>query len=93
MKNEVFYTGCPTVHELSRLSERARLDGERQLREASLRGHLDERTEAALAERDRTTPRAEGDEDRPLFADDHQARMAYETLRAVVTDRTRREER
>jgi len=76
-----------------RLVERARLDGERQLREASLRGHLDERTEAALAERDRTTPRAEGDEDRPLFADDHQARMAYETLRAVVTDRTRREER
>ncbi|HJK94864.1 MAG TPA: S41 family peptidase [Polyangiaceae bacterium LLY-WYZ-15_(1-7)] len=71
------------------LVERARLDGEDQLREASLRGHLDEREDAEV-ERPRNTPR-EGatEDDRPPFADDHQARMAHQALRAVLSDRAR----
>ena len=75
-----------------RMVERARLDGEHQLRESSLRGHLDGREREAARARERGVPRDEADDDRPLFADDHQGRMAYETLRAIVTDRVRREE-
>jgi carboxyl-terminal processing protease len=73
-----------------RMVERARLEGEMQLRESSLRGHLDEREEAPSPSTARDEPREEATDERPTFADDHQARMGYQTLRAIVADRARR---
>ena len=69
---------------------RARLDGSRQIREATLEGHLDG---TARANDDDVADRAElrtqpTDVDAPPFADDHQASMAYQALRAVVRERT-----
>jgi len=82
-----------TVEQLDpTLVRRARIEGERQLREASLEGHLDERTPTGDEPPPRDEPRAEAGEEQPLFADDHQARMGYQTLRAIVADRTRRSE-
>jgi carboxyl-terminal processing protease len=74
------------------LVQRARIEGERQLRESSLEGHLDERETPSSEGPSREEPRAEGGEEQPTFADDHQARMGYQTLRAIVADRARRSE-
>ncbi|MEM9192241.1 MAG: S41 family peptidase [Myxococcota bacterium] len=73
--------------------ERARLGGENQLRESSLENHLDGEDGPSGDETPRNTPRDEGTGDeRPPFADDHQARMAYQALQAIVTDRGRTRE-
>ncbi len=80
------------VQQLSpRLVERARLDGEGQLREASLEGHLhsSEREDPNEGPA-RTEVRDTGDgDDRPPFTSDHQARMAHQALPAIVVDRAR----
>lgn len=74
------------------LVQRARIEGERQLREASLEGHLDEREAPSDRTPPREEPRAEAGDEQPIFASDHQARMGYQTLRAIVTDRARQGE-
>ncbi len=68
----------------------ARLAGERMPSEASLEHHLDGTTPAARRADDRSTPRAAGaDTDSAPFAEDHQAYMAYQALRAILADRAR----
>ena len=74
-----------------RLVERARLETENQLRESSLEGHLDDSSDDRGDNEPRNSPRnaAIGD-DRPPFADDHQARMAHQALVAILSDRSNR---
>lgn len=72
----------------------ARLESEEQLREASLSRHLE--GDGAAPEAGNVLQREEAregatEEDRPPFSDDYQARMAHQTLRAIIADRTRRE--
>mgnify|MGYP002379178854 CR=1 FL=1 len=89
-------TGIVPDVEVPALSEellrRARLEERGQLREADLRGHLDgeSRPDAARPPREASRERGQGDDD--LLGDDHQARMALETLRAILADRARRAE-
>jgi carboxyl-terminal processing protease len=61
------------------------------LNEASLEGHLASENElAALAARDRTSPRvADTRAARGPFVDDLQANLAYQTLRALALERAR----
>ena len=75
-----------------RLVERARLETEHQLRESSLEGHLDDSSDDRGDNEPRNSPRndAIGD-DRPPFADDHQARMGLQALVAILSDRSIRD--
>ncbi len=71
----------------------ARIEGADAPREASLRGHLDSENEIDAPSRptDREAIRAGGEEGvEGAFMDDHQARMALQTLRAILADRDRR---
>ncbi|MCB9618454.1 MAG: S41 family peptidase [Sandaracinus sp.] len=90
-------TGIVPDVEVPALSEevvrRARLDERGQLREADLRGHLDGEPAAGPSDRPgRDDVRDHGSELDRLLGDDHQARIGYQTLQAIVADRARREE-
>ncbi|MCB9599590.1 MAG: S41 family peptidase [Sandaracinus sp.] len=90
-------TGIVPDVEVPALSEevvrRARLDERGQLREADLRGHLDGEPATSPDDRPaRDDVREHGSELDRLLGDDHQARMGYQTLQAIVADRARREE-
>ncbi len=75
-----------------RLVERARLETERQLRESSLEGHLDDSSDDRGDNEPRNSPRNEAiGDDRPPFADDHQARMGLQALLAILSDRSIRD--
>lgn len=90
-------TGIVPDVEVPALSEevvrRARLDERGQLREADLRGHLDGEPAAGPSDRPgRDDVRDHGSELDRLLGDDHQARIGYQTLQAIVADRARRED-
>lgn len=67
---------------------RARVEAEGQIREASLSGHLDGAT-VVRPRRERGAARDTPDAREEVFSEDHQARMGYETLRAILADRAR----
>lgn len=67
---------------------RARVEAEGQIREASLTGHLDG-APVVVPRRERGALRDAPDARETVFSEDHQARMGYETLRAIITDRAR----
>ncbi len=68
----------------------ARLEENRQIREATLDGHLDANHSRRLSRTGRDAVREDAEaDDRPPFVDDHQARMAHQALRAIVADRAR----
>ena len=68
-----------------------RIESDDQPNEAALQRHLEQPNEASTSERpSREALREDGGETGVPFADDYQARMALQTLRAIVVDRGRR---
>ncbi|MEM9193379.1 MAG: S41 family peptidase [Myxococcota bacterium] len=74
--------------EIEQIREEALREGIQRevISEALLEGHLDERVTMEAVEVSRDAPRetVDGEEEAP-FADDYQARMAHQALRAIVT--------
>lgn len=71
---------------------RARVEAAGRLREADLRGHLEGSERPTRARPARDAERDEAGEVEQLLGDDHQAKMAHETLRAILADRAARAE-